>query len=171
MAMSALTATELNKLWEDTKDKLAASMRLRLDELAHMKANPPVHVHVGSGAGGAGGACGGGAGGAGSFGVIPPPHNTPFLNKYAQDCNATKPSTMSPGELINMIASRLRVKRDDGFDISSRIGFDHIYAADLGEKVAVFVCQKGNHVVLEDGAELFPSDQLMTQLRLIRDQK
>jgi hypothetical protein len=35
-------------------------------------------------------------------------------------------------------------------------------------KVAVFVCNNGSYVVLEDNTDLFPSDTLITQLRMIK---
>lgn len=35
------------------------------------------------------------------------------------------------------------------------------------ERVAVFVCNNGAYVVLEDDANLFPSDSLITQLRML----
>lgn len=64
--------------------------------------------------------------------------------------------------LEGMIAMRLRIQQ------GSRIPFDHLNCAYVTpEKVAVFVVQNGQHMVLEDDANLFPSDTLITQLRLI----
>lgn len=55
-------------------------------------------------------------------------------------------------------------------DLNSHYGvFDFIEAACLNEdRMAVFVVTNGKHVTLEDDAHLFPSDTLITQLRLLR---
>lgn len=47
--------------------------------------------------------------------------------------------------------------------------FDFLAAYRLSdEKMVVFVCNEGKYVALEDDATLFPSDSLVTQLRMIR---
>jgi hypothetical protein len=47
--------------------------------------------------------------------------------------------------------------------------FDYIASHRItAEKVAVFVCNNGSYVVLEDNTDLFPSDALITQLRMIQ---
>lgn len=61
----------------------------------------------------------------------------------------------------NMLAMRLRIKEGEQFP------FDHIDTALGKEKVFVFIMQNDQAVVLEDDPFLFPSDTLMTQLRLI----
>lgn len=62
----------------------------------------------------------------------------------------------------NMLAMRLRIKEGVLW------GFDHIDTALGKEKVFVFVVQGDKPAVLEDDAALFPSDTLITQLRLIQ---
>lgn len=63
-------------------------------------------------------------------------------------------------KLGEMIASRLRMS-------GQTLPFDHLYVAEAGEKVVVFVLQGGQNLTIEDDKALFPSDALMTQLRLI----
>lgn len=36
------------------------------------------------------------------------------------------------------------------------------------EKMAVFVCNNGDYAVIEDDANMFPSDALITQLRMVQ---
>jgi len=59
------------------------------------------------------------------------------------------------------ISMRLRLPE------GQRWPFDFLETHYAGEKVLVFAVIGDNHVVLEDAAELFPSDTLITQLRLI----
>jgi hypothetical protein len=63
-------------------------------------------------------------------------------------------------KLGGMIASRLRMN-------GQTLPFDHLYAAEMDEKVVVFIVQNGQHVTLEDNKDLFPSDNMMAQLRLL----
>ena len=47
-------------------------------------------------------------------------------------------------------------------------GFDFLSAYRFAEdRVAIFVCNGGRYVVLEDDTNLFPSDSLITQLRML----
>jgi hypothetical protein len=47
-------------------------------------------------------------------------------------------------------------------------GFDFLSAYRFAEdRVAIFVCNNGKYVVLEDDHNLFPSDSLITQLRIL----
>ena len=47
--------------------------------------------------------------------------------------------------------------------------FDFLAAHRLTEnKMAVFVCNNGSYVVLEDDTNMFPSDALITQLRMLQ---
>ena len=63
--------------------------------------------------------------------------------------------------LLGMIAMRLRLRDGD------RSPFDFIQAHKAAEnKYFVFICQGDQAVTLEDD-DLFPSDRLITQLRLI----
>lgn len=60
-----------------------------------------------------------------------------------------------------MIAMRLRLQHTDWFP------YQYLSTALTGDKVFVFVVQDGQPVVLEDDATMFPSDALITQLRLL----
>jgi hypothetical protein len=66
----------------------------------------------------------------------------------------------SGGDRIAMIEMRLRMP----FGAS---GFSHISTAMTEEKVLVFAVVRDQYTVLEDEIGLFPSDALITQLRLI----
>lgn len=69
---------------------------------------------------------------------------------------------------MNWIAIRLRVLPDEG--AYTDFGIEHIstHYTDGAEKVFIFVVQDGKPVTLEDNASLFPSDTLITALRLIK---
>jgi hypothetical protein len=47
-------------------------------------------------------------------------------------------------------------------------GFDHLTVYGAKEKTFVFIAHKGQGQILEDDPALFPSDKLITQLRLIK---
>lgn len=73
-------------------------------------------------------------------------------------CSSEMDNTMT---LLGMIAMRLRLCDGD------RSPFDFIQAHKAAEnKYFVFICQGDQAVTLEDD-DLFPSDRLITQLRLI----
>lgn len=64
--------------------------------------------------------------------------------------------------LLRMIASRMRLTE------VATLPFQHIHCHKLNdEKVAVFIAQRGEAVTLEDDYSLFPSDALITKLRLL----
>lgn len=65
-------------------------------------------------------------------------------------------------ERMRMLGMRLRVPQ------GAELPFEHISTALSGETVFVFVLSGGKPAILEDGADLFPSDTLITQLRLIQ---
>jgi len=68
--------------------------------------------------------------------------------------------TYSSGELEKMISMRLRSARESFFQ--------HWHCHKINdEKVVILVINNGTHVVLEDPWPLFPSDTLITQLRLL----
>ena len=67
----------------------------------------------------------------------------------------------SPRYREQMLAMRMRLREGDKFP------FDAIHVALGKEKVFVFVLQNDNPVTFEDDLSLFPSDTLVTQLRLI----
>ena len=62
---------------------------------------------------------------------------------------------------FRLLCARLRVPE------GVKAPFQHLDTAWIGEKVFVFVVQKGTPVVLEDPSSLFPSDTLVTALRLL----
>ncbi len=62
----------------------------------------------------------------------------------------------------NMLAMRLRINEGEHW------GFDSLHTSLGKEKVFVFVVQDDKPATLEDDASMFPSDTLITQLRLIR---
>jgi hypothetical protein len=61
-----------------------------------------------------------------------------------------------------MIGMRLRLSN------GVRWPYQHLSSALAGEKVFVFVVQDNQPVTLVDEAPMFPSDQLITQLRLLQ---
>ena len=62
---------------------------------------------------------------------------------------------------MRALAMRLRIAE------GSMMPFQHISTAYTGEQVFIFVVQNGEAVVLTDESSLFPSDTLITQLRLL----
>lgn len=79
-------------------------------------------------------------------------------------------STRSPSPLSalssesyrhKLIAMRLRIPEGQS------IGYQDLFTSLAGDKVYVFVVQDNQAVTLEDDANMFPSDQLITQLRLL----
>jgi hypothetical protein len=52
--------------------------------------------------------------------------------------------------------------------LGERHGFDHLTVYGAKEKTFVFIAHKGQGQILEDDPALFPSDKLITQLRLIK---
>lgn len=63
-------------------------------------------------------------------------------------------------DLISMIRSRLRMDPYATFKVQ------HLHAAEANDKVYVLVIN-AEPVILTDEAKMFPSDQLITQLRLL----
>lgn len=65
-------------------------------------------------------------------------------------------------DLLGMIRSRFRLSPGEA------LPFDHIYCVKKkNDVVLVLVVNGDQHVILEDGYELFPSDGLVTSLRLL----
>lgn len=62
---------------------------------------------------------------------------------------------------MKMIAMRLRLHE------GQKIPYHDLFTSLAGDKVFVFVVQDNQAVTLEDDAALFPSDTLITQLRLL----
>ena len=67
----------------------------------------------------------------------------------------------SPRSRHHMLAMRLRITE------GARMPFDDLHTSLGKEKVFVFIVQNDQAVTLEDDRNLFPSDTLVTQLRLI----
>jgi hypothetical protein len=67
----------------------------------------------------------------------------------------------APMPLRDLISIRLHR------DVGAELGFEHIDATRSGDMVFVFVVQCGVPVTIEDSYALFPSDALVTQLRLL----
>lgn len=67
----------------------------------------------------------------------------------------------SPDSLLRMLAMRLRLHDGQQFP------FDFIMPCRSGEKVVLFLIVKGEPTFMEDGMDLYPSDALITKLRLI----
>lgn len=63
---------------------------------------------------------------------------------------------------LEMIAMRLRIPQGQKWP------FDYVNTAVGNEKIFVFIVQDDQPVILEDSKALFPSDVLITQLRLIQ---
>ena len=63
---------------------------------------------------------------------------------------------------LAMLQSRLRTK------CVIDMGFDHLDTAYAGDKIFVWLIVKGEPVTLTDEADMFPSDTLITQMRLLK---
>jgi hypothetical protein len=104
---------------------------------------------------------------AGGVGVAPTIGPSYYPSIYDQSGYYTGPvrsvKELEADKLLAMIYSRLRVAPTEPSP------FDHIHAArvDGTDTVVVLVVNNKQHVVIEDGYELFPSDRLVTQLRLL----
>lgn len=83
-------------------------------------------------------------------------------NIYA-DINPSDGALSSDAWRMRSLAMRLRVKEGHKFP------FQHISTAWAGDKVFIFVLSKGQPVTFEDDAALFPSDTIITALRLIQE--
>jgi hypothetical protein len=72
-------------------------------------------------------------------------------------------SQWSPEAMKRMICMRLNIQ--EGYTH----GFHFLECCKLNDKeVAVFVVTDGEPIVIKDGTDLFPSDTLITQLRLLK---
>ncbi|MGE0677823.1 hypothetical protein [Pseudolabrys sp.] len=88
--------------------------------------------------------------------------NAPSLVGAAMMATKAEPVHESEEELLDVIARRLRQTA------SSNMGFDYVGAHKSGDTVNVFVVVGGQPTILQDGWDLFPSDQLVTQIRLLK---
>jgi hypothetical protein len=81
---------------------------------------------------------------------------------YGGGGSVNMPPPKPKPSLISMIASRMRWGEGEAS------GFDHIQPHQLTEEqIAVFVIQNKRALIIYDDANLFPSDTLITQLRLL----
>lgn len=89
------------------------------------------------------------------------PYSTYAAQRAGQTRIASVPDvTLSEGR-TDLIAARLRIREAD------RLPWDALFTHIAGEKVFVFIVANGDAVKLEDELGLFPSDTLITQLRLL----
>lgn len=144
--MASNNAVALQKLIERSKKELTEKMM--------MAVNPPLMTGgLWSGQQSRADIAAGPVGPAGSHAHA---HHTHPGMASGWDLEVIRPS------LNHMIASRLRLHEGE------HIGFDHIWAHQIAaDKFVVFLVIKGTPMMLEDDA-LFPSDKLITQLRLLR---
>ena len=75
--------------------------------------------------------------------------------------NRDYPSVLSSSGRDTMIWSRLHLTNGD------KVPFDEMMTSVVGDKVFVFLVVKGQGLVLEDEKVMFPSDSLITNLRLL----
>lgn len=89
-----------------------------------------------------------------------PPIAPPWVNTPYKNANPTNPLD-DESYRIRLIRMRLRIPE------GSLLPYQFLATHFAGEEVIVFVVQDGQPVTLRDEAPLFPSDQLITQLRLL----
>jgi hypothetical protein len=75
---------------------------------------------------------------------------------------ARKDVKFDDNHLMQMLNSRMCWDRDPG-----KKHFSFLAAHRMGDKVVVFVAHGGKGLVIEDEIGLYPSDALVTQLRLL----
>ena len=76
---------------------------------------------------------------------------------------ASVPNFTSPSKLRSMVLDRMRVSAE------SALGFHHFECICRDDMVFVTIIPKtGEPAILKDSYGLFPSDQLITQLRIIK---
>lgn len=63
---------------------------------------------------------------------------------------------------FKLLAMRLRMLEGEKFP------FEHLFTGHTGDKVFVVIIDKGECLTFEDSAALFPSDTLITQIRMIQ---
>lgn len=74
---------------------------------------------------------------------------------------------------MSMLCMRMRWgpyregQKSQSFDNTPTIPFDHLAVHKAKEKVILFIVKNGEPITLEDQKELFPSDELVTKLRLL----
>lgn len=83
----------------------------------------------------------------------------------------TVPRKLTPAQrsanLLNMLSMRM-----DGVSKARSIKkpkFEYIYAHELEDEVVIFIIAKGGPVMIKDDIKLYPSDALVTQVRLLHE--
>jgi hypothetical protein len=66
-----------------------------------------------------------------------------------------------------MIYMRLQAGKGEANPVAGIFDFLAVHRL-TDEKMAVFVCNNGDYAVIEDDANMFPSDALITQLRMVQ---
>lgn len=84
---------------------------------------------------------------------------------------ATDPRFLDPFgnnvSALGMLAMRMRWGQFGNRD-GELPPVEHIDAHGSGDKVFVFIVHKGEAMLIEDDKDLYPSDQLITKLRLLK---
>jgi hypothetical protein len=82
----------------------------------------------------------------------------------ATNATVSAPDPEHPSQLLDMLKSRMRWGPKLPFKVTSCHRLSH-------DKAVVFVIHEDRHLTIEDDWALFPSDTLVTQLRLIQGTK
>lgn len=93
-------------------------------------------------------------------------YSPPWANMALNSNPAKSPSVLGSvleGEGYRQKLLYMRLRIPEG----SKHPYEYLSSHLSGDKVYVFVVQDGQAVTLEDSATFFPSDQLITQLRLL----
>lgn len=112
------------------------------------------HAGYSGALGGAGGISGGGGGGGWNQMAVPVPSH-PYW-------------AMGEPDMLNMLSMRMRwgIYRDDPLTHTEK--FNRVMVCRVDDRAIITVCNEGHEpVVIVDKAEMFPSDTLITQLRLL----
>ncbi len=91
----------------------------------------------------------------------PPPWANMALNNVTKSPSVLGQVLESENYRQRLLYMRLRIPE------GSKHPYEYLSSHLSGDKVYVFVVQDGQAVTLEDAATMFPSDQLITQLRLL----
>lgn len=99
-------------------------------------------------------------------GMVPPPHaHQTTIPPYPWD---TPMQVSSPFTIVEQLAARMRWNFRAG---EWATGFAHVACQPAGDSVHIWIITKdAKSVVLEDEASLYPSDTLVTKLRLMQQE-
>lgn len=94
---------------------------------------------------------------------IPPWQMAPIVHAINKNPVPSNLGSVIESEVYRhrLLAMRLRLLEGETFP------YQDLFTSLAGDKVFVFVVQDNQAVTLEDNATMFPSDQLITQLRLL----